>query len=62
MVTVSIMSIQNGYWIKREFDANGNVIYFEYSDGEIIDNRPKKETCNGNGLAKISSLSNELIN
>ena len=22
-----------GFWWKREFDANGNQIYFEYSDG-----------------------------
>ena len=30
-----------GYWCKREFDSNCNRIYCEYSDGEIIDNRPK---------------------
>jgi len=28
-----------GYWEKREFDSQGNEIYFENSGGEIIDNR-----------------------
>ena len=37
----------DGYWIKREFDSNGKVIYYEDSTGTIINNRPKKETCNG---------------
>ena len=37
----------DGYWSKQEFDTNGKVIYYENSDGEIIDKRPKKETCNG---------------
>jgi len=36
-----------GYWSKRDYDAGGNEIYYENSDGEIINNRPKKETCNG---------------
>ena len=36
-----------GYWYKKEFDSNGNEIYYEDSNGEIIDKRPKKETCNG---------------
>jgi hypothetical protein len=30
-----------GYWYKCEFDSNGNRIYFEDSDGEIVDKRPK---------------------
>jgi len=29
-----------------EYDEKGNEIYFEDSDGVIIDNRPKKETFN----------------
>jgi hypothetical protein len=28
-----------GYWLKREFDSQGKVIYLENSSGEIIDNR-----------------------
>ena len=31
-----------GDWYRNEYD-NNNVIYFENSDGKIIDNRPKKE-------------------
>ena len=30
----------NGYWAKKEWDSTG-LIYFEDSNGEIIDNRPK---------------------
>ena len=28
-------------WVKREYDSQGNQIYFENSGGVIIDNRPK---------------------
>tara|TARA_Y100000389_G_scaffold112933_1_gene110076 strand:- start:462 stop:752 length:291 start_codon:yes stop_codon:yes gene_type:complete len=28
-----------GYWYKKEYDQNNNFIYYENSDGEIIDNR-----------------------
>ena len=28
-----------GFWTKREYDSGGNEIYFEDSDGVIIDNR-----------------------
>ena len=31
----------NGTWAKWEYDSRGNVIYFENSDGAIVDNRPK---------------------
>ena len=31
----------NKYWAKWERDSQGNQIYFEDSDGIIIDNRPK---------------------
>ena len=30
-----------GYWAKRECDSQGNEIYYENSNGEIVDNRPK---------------------
>ena len=30
-----------GYWSKREWDSEGNEIYWENSDGVILDNRPK---------------------
>lgn len=29
------------YWAKREYDSNGNEIYYENSNGVIEDNRPK---------------------
>jgi len=29
----------SGYWFKSKFDSNGDVIYFEDSDGAIVDNR-----------------------
>jgi len=29
----------NGYWVKREFDSEGKVIYLENSCGYIEDNR-----------------------
>ena len=29
----------SGYWFKSEFDSNGDVIYFEDSDGAIVDHR-----------------------
>jgi hypothetical protein len=29
----------DGYWVKREFDSQGNQIYFENSTGLIDDNR-----------------------
>ena len=35
------------YWSKHEFDSNGNEIYYENSYGDIIDKRPKKDSCNG---------------
>ena len=28
-----------GFWRKREYDSEDNLIYYENSDGEIIDNR-----------------------
>jgi len=32
----------NRFWVKGEFDSNNNRIYCEYSDGTILDNRPKE--------------------
>ena len=32
-----------GYWIKYEYDSVGQVIYYEQSDGLIVDNRPKTD-------------------
>jgi hypothetical protein len=29
----------DGYWYKREYDINGDEIYFENSNGRIIDKR-----------------------
>jgi hypothetical protein len=29
------------FWWKREFDENNNEIYYEDSDGYIVDKRPK---------------------
>jgi len=33
----------DGAWIKKEFDLNGNRIYYEDSNGIVDDNRPKVE-------------------
>ena len=30
-----------GYWLKREYDSQGRLIYRENSFGRIIDKRPK---------------------
>jgi len=29
----------NGFWVKKEYDANGNEIYYEDNNGYIEDNR-----------------------
>ena len=31
----------SGFWVKWEYDSKGSRIYFETSNGEIQDNRPK---------------------
>ena len=31
----------SGFWVKREWDSQGNNTYYEDSNGGIIDNRPK---------------------
>jgi hypothetical protein len=35
------LEASDGYWSKREYDANGKEIYYENSEGVIKDNRPK---------------------
>ena len=32
---------RTGYWCKREFDDDGNQIYYEDSNGRIVNDRPK---------------------
>jgi hypothetical protein len=34
--------IPNGRWIKQEHDSQNKLIYFENSDGHIVDNRTPK--------------------
>ena len=34
----------NGFWCKWEYNEKGNAIYYENSDGEIIDDRVKELT------------------
>jgi hypothetical protein len=34
----------NGFWEKYEWDSEGHELYYENSDGEIIDNRTPKAT------------------
>ena len=36
----------SGFSWKREFDSDGNIIYFQNSRGEIQDNRPKEDWLN----------------
>jgi hypothetical protein len=33
----------NNWWCKWEYDSNDNQIYYETSDGTIVNNRPKVE-------------------
>ena len=35
------LEFSSGFWTKYEYDSKGNVIYFEDSNGKIINNRPK---------------------
>jgi hypothetical protein len=38
----------SGYWVKREYDSEGNIIYLENAEGLIEDNRiPKVIEHNG---------------
>ena len=34
----------SGYWRKHKFDEHGNELYFENSEGKVIDNRKKDIT------------------
>jgi len=40
------------FWLKREYDAQGNQTYYENSDGLIIDNRPNHhlKPCEGKAV------------
>ena len=37
----------DGYWVKREYDSDCNEIYYENSNGQIIDNEIYYENSNG---------------
>ena len=41
------LETSNGYWAKREYDSQGNLIYYENSFGRIIDNRVQTITYEG---------------
>jgi hypothetical protein len=45
-----------GYWFKKMYDTNGNEIYYEDSDGEIIDNR------NNGNLNESIDYYNKIVN
>ena len=48
----------NGYWEKCEYDSKGNEIYYENSEGEIIDDRPKP--CEGKEIV-IEGIKYKLV-
>ncbi len=35
------LEYDDGFWARWEYDDKGNEIYYQNSDGEIRDNRPK---------------------
>ena len=41
-----------GYWAKWEYDDHGNLVYYENSDGEIVNNRHRL-----NKIVKVKLLS-----
>ena len=41
MVMIIYHENSSGDWYKREYDSKGNQIYYENSDGVIINNRPQ---------------------
>ena len=43
---------QDGYWSKAEYDSNGKEIYFESSNGYILDLRPKTVELTMDEIAK----------
>jgi len=46
-----------GYWSRREYDSEGNEIYFENSDGNVEDNRPKLSVVEIDGVKyKLTKL------
>jgi hypothetical protein len=44
----------NGYWVKRKYDSNYNDVYYENSNGKIIDNRPSKQ------IAQLEEIKNTM--
>ena len=40
-VNIIYREFSNGRWAKCEYDSQGNEIYYENSNGEIVDKRPK---------------------
>ena len=46
------------YWVRREFDSQGNKMYYENSDGDVEDNRPKP--CEGK-VIEIEGVKYKLI-
>jgi hypothetical protein len=45
------------YWIRKEYDSNRNVTYWENSNGDIEDNRPK--SCEGK-IVEVDGVKYEL--
>jgi hypothetical protein len=45
------------HWSKSEYDAYGNETYFENSNGDIVDNRPK--SCEGK-IVEVDGVKYEL--
>ncbi len=46
------------YWVRREFDSQGNKMYYENSDGDVEDNRPKP--CEGK-VVEIDGVKYKLV-
>jgi hypothetical protein len=51
----------DGYWNKREYDANGKQIYSENSNGVIKDKRPKIVEVTLEDIAKKLGISVEQL-
>ena len=50
-----------GYWEKREYDQNRKAIYFENSDGDIVDKRPKVVELTLDEIAKKLNIDVNLL-
>lgn len=51
----------DGYWCKREYDSNSNEIYYESSNGKIIDKRPKTVELTLNEIAEKFNIDVNLL-